>query len=191
MLYNAEQDIVLIKNFIDEEKRNFYFQEVLANSNWQNELTSLLSPTPIKIKRKMDYVYDKKIIYQYANLEVNGSLWREPLIEINNKIKTELGLDFNSVLLNLYESGKSEIGWHSDKEKQLGENPIIASVNLGAKRTIWFLNKETKEKFKYELEGGDILIMGKDCQTKYLHAILKEKDVIDERISLTFRKVYE
>lgn len=94
------------------------------------------------------------------------------------------------MLLNLYENGKDEIRWHSDKEDQLGDEPVIACVNLGATRKFHFLEKETGNKKFYNVANGDLLIMGDQCQKKFLHAILKEKDVTEPRISLTYRKVY-
>ncbi|GAM62570.1 alkylated DNA repair protein alkB [Vibrio ishigakensis] len=33
---------------------------------------------------------------------------------------------FNSVLVNLYRNGDDYMGWHSDNEKELGVNPVIA-----------------------------------------------------------------
>ncbi len=39
------------------------------------------------------------------------------------------------------------------------------------------------------MENGDLLIMLDNCQENWLHAILKEKEIKDPRISLTFRNV--
>jgi alkylated DNA repair dioxygenase AlkB len=37
-------------------------------------------------------------------------------------------------LLNLYRDGKDSNGWHADNEKELGQNPVIASLSFGAAR---------------------------------------------------------
>ena len=42
------------------------------------------------------------------------------------------GVAFNAVLLNLYRDGRDGMGWHADDEPELGRNPVIASVSLGA-----------------------------------------------------------
>ena len=60
-------------------------------------------------------------------------------------------------------------------------------MNFGATRKFWFLNKATNEKFYHELNNGDLLVMGENCQQNYLHAILKDSTVKEPRISLTFR----
>ena len=65
-------------------------------------------------------------------------------------------------------------------------------MNLGATRKFWFRKKESgSEKFFYEVENGDLLIMGENCQKNYLHAILKEPEVKEPRISLTYRFNFE
>ena len=44
------------------------------------------------------------------------------------------GQAFNSVLLNLYRDGRDSVSWHADNEPGLGQNPVIASLSLGAMR---------------------------------------------------------
>jgi len=95
------------------------------------------------------------------------------------------------VLLNLYEDGKDEIGWHFDKEKQLGPEPLIVCLNLGAGRKFSFKNKVDKTLIKeYWVQAGDLLVMGRECQKNWFHAILKDLSITQPRISLTFRWVY-
>ena len=60
--------------------------------------------------------------------------WTPELLKIKQCIEPMAGVVFNSVLLNCYRSECDSMGWHSDDEKELGENPVIASVNLGATR---------------------------------------------------------
>lgn len=193
------EDITIIKNFLDNT--NHYYQPIDELAVWHNELTVMATGINKKINRSMCYVSDKEEIYKYAGLEFPGTTWKSfdrevymgeyenTLLFILNKLN-DIGFEFNSVLINKYKDGRDEIKWHSDKEDTLGENPVIACVNLGATRKFWFMNLETKEKFYHELADGDLLIMGPECQKKYLHAILKEKEVTESRISLTFRKNY-
>ena len=141
----------------------------------------------------MAYVSDqgvsRSLDYTYSKFTVKGQTWTPELLEIRDFLFDKLNIKFNSVLLNLYEDGKDEIKWHSDKEEILGENPVIACVNTGATRKFWFLEKATGIKTPWTVSDRDLLIMGENCQRNYLHAILKEKEVLEPRISLTFRKV--
>ena len=98
--------------------------------------------------------------------------------------------EFTSVLLNKYRDGKDSNGWHSDDEKELGINPIIASVSLGAERFFHLRHKKIKkERHKIKLAHGSLLIMGGEMQHYWQHQIAKTQKQIDPRINLTFRKI--
>ena len=182
------KDILLLRNFLETEYSNECFNFLLNNISWKNILKTD-DGVDKKINRKMSYVYDKKIIYRYTNLNLEGETWNDKLLDIRDKINNETGFYTNSVLLNLYETGKDEIRWHSDKEDIIGNNPVIPMINLGASRTFWFKNKESGETLSYKLNNGDLLVMLENCQINWLHAILKEKEIKEPRISLTYRKV--
>lgn len=79
-------------------------------------------------------------------------------------------------------------GWHADDEKELGENPIIASISLGQERYFHLKHKLNKElKHKLLLEHGSLLLMKRETQHYWLHQIPKTTKPLNERINLTFR----
>jgi alkylated DNA repair dioxygenase AlkB len=137
----------------------------------------------------MAYLHEPPVDYLYAGLTLPGASLNDDIHGLIVLFKEKLTLDFNSVLLNYYQDGKDKINWHSDKEDQLGINPIIGSLNLGATRKFHFLRKSTGEKLSVDLSHGDFFVMESGCQENFLHAILPEKHVKDPRISLTFRRV--
>jgi alkylated DNA repair dioxygenase AlkB len=166
----------------------FFFNKVLNHTTW-HQILKTEDGSEVKLKRKMAYVHENGIPYRYSNLILpTESKWKHPLDSLLKAVRT-VHPPLNSVLLNLYESGKDVINWHSDKEEQLGPNPKILCLNLGATRKFHFLCKATGEKTFYEVGNGDLLIMKENCQRDYLHAIRKEPEVKDARISLTFRYV--
>lgn len=185
-----ENDISVIKNWLGSNESNELFKVLSESVTWYSDLYIINSLETKKIKRKMAYLSEEPAAYRYANFWFPGAIFNSQLIEMKKRIADEFGIMLNSVLLNYYNDGKDEIKWHSDKEDSLGENPIIVCVNLGATRKFWFLDKKSGEKFFHLVENGDLLIMGSNCQEKYLHAILKEKEVKEPRISLTFRYNY-
>lgn len=182
------KELKLIDNFLDETYSKELFNYLKNNINWCNELLSVTNEK-VKIKRHMAYLYDEEKYYHYANLYFKGSVWDEKTKELLYKVNNYCEHEFNSVLLNMYKDGKDTIQWHSDKEKELGDFAVIASINLGASRKFWYLNKETGEKDFVTCKNGDLLIMNAGFQENFLHAILPEKEIKDSRISLTFRKV--
>jgi alkylated DNA repair dioxygenase AlkB len=93
--------------------------------------------------------------------------------ELKKRIETFSDLDFNAVLINLYRNGMDSKGWHSDDEKELGEDPCIASISLGAERIFELKHNQTKKKIKLKLEHGTFVYdAGK---SKVLEASITEK----------------
>jgi len=107
------------------------------------------------------------------------------LLRVINKITNN---EFNHVLLNLYRDGKDSISAHSDDEKKLGNQPIIASLSFGASRK--FKIEGLEESYELVLNSGSLLIMGGNMQRYYKHSIPKEPKVKSPRINLTFRKIF-
>ena len=104
---------------------------------------------------------------------------------INSLFKTEM----NTALFNLYSSGTSSIGWHSDDEDELGVDPMIISLSLGAARTFLMRNVANKNRQKsITLESGSIIIMAGKTQQFFQHKIPCEV-VTGARINITFRQI--
>lgn len=81
------------------------------------------------------------------------------------------------------------MGWHSDNEKSLGIEPIIASLSIGSDREMLFKHKKTKIIKKILLESRSLLIMKGNTQEQYLHSIPKRKNILAPRINFTFRLI--
>jgi alkylated DNA repair dioxygenase AlkB len=79
------------------------------------------------------------------------------------------------------------MSWHQDDEKEMGKNPIIASVNFGATRQFEMRHIQTKEKIKFDLEHGSLLIMLGETQHYWQHQLPKLKRPLGSRINLTYR----
>ncbi len=183
-------DIDYIAGFMPAADATALFHILKDGIEWHSELKTVDGGSA-KIKRRMAYVYDRPVDYKYANMILPGAIWTDELTKVKELVEGRVNHKFNSVLLNLYEHGKDTIRWHADKEEQIGSNPVIPTLNLGATRTFHMLKKETGEKFQYPLSNGDLLVMKENCQQNWLHAILPEKEVKEPRISLTFRWVYD
>ena len=116
--------------------------------------------------------------------------WNSELLEIKKRADKYAKNNFNSVLLNYYRSGNDSVSWHSDDEKELGDQPIIGSVSFGATRKFRLRNKNNKKMIhNIELENGSLLIMKKLTQQYWEHEIPKTKKKVAERINLTFRTI--
>ena len=128
--------------------------------------------------------------YAYSGIQMNPKPWTKELVEIKEAIEKEASVPFNSVLINYYRDGKDRVAWHSDDEKELGQNPIIGSVSLGAERKFKLRHKKYKEnglKTEIMLQHGSFLLMKGPTQHHWMHEIPRTAKPIGSRINLTFR----
>lgn len=135
---------------------------------------------------------DPNTPYTYSGITSHPADWNSGLMWCKDKIEAVLtNKQFNSVLLNWYRNGQDSIGWHSDDEKELGHNPTIASLSLGATREFNLRYKSDHYiKFDIPLKNGDLLIMAGELQQYWEHAIFKKPDLNEPRINLTYRTIY-
>jgi alkylated DNA repair dioxygenase AlkB len=129
--------------------------------------------------------------YKYSGI-INVPLpWTEELFLIKVRAELACAHEFNSVLLNFYRDGNDHMSWHSDDEKSLGIDPVIASVSFGEVRK--FSVKHRKDKtlkpITLELDSGSLVIMKGEMQKFWHHRINPSKRPMGPRINLTFRKV--
>lgn len=107
------------------------------------------------------------------------------------RVCDEAGVAFNHVLVNRYRSGDDSMGLHADDEPELGTDPVVATVSLGATRrfVVKPRRKQDRERRDLPLGHGALLVMGGTCQRHYVHGIPRQPGVAGERISLTFRRL--
>ncbi|MEO8011625.1 MAG: alpha-ketoglutarate-dependent dioxygenase AlkB, partial [Dokdonella sp.] len=107
-----------------------------------------------------------------------------------DELAQRLGIRFNGVLANRYRDGQDSMGWHSDDERELGEQPLIASLSFGAVRRFRLRHKNSGAKpIAIELESGSLLVMAGATQQNYRHDLPKTARAVGERINLTFRRI--
>lgn len=186
-LPNAE--LIYIDNFYDTEVADHYFDVLKKNVNWQQDDIKIFGKTYKQPRLTALYANNSKP-YSYSNITMQPTLFTTELQQIKLDIEQEVAHKFTSVLLNRYRDGNDSNGWHADNEKELGINPVIASLSLGESRPFHFKHRNIKEeRHKINLNHGSLLIMKGDMQHHWLHQIAKTKKLIGERINLTFRTI--
>ena len=167
---------------------NRYFDLLLESILWRND-EAVIFGKHIVAKRKVAWYGDSDYLYTYSNTTKQALAWTKELSDLKQRVEEVTGTKFNSCLLNLYHNGDEGIAWHSDDEKPLGENSIIASLSFGAERKFSFKHKHTKQTISVVLEHGSLLIMKDATQTNWLHSLPKSKKITRPRINLTFRTI--
>ena len=180
----------LMKDFLSFDLARNYETLLLNTIEWKQEEVYVFGKKH-KEPRKTAWYGDEECVYTYAGKKNHPLPWTEELFQLKTDIEALIpGANFNSVLLNQYRDGNDKMGWHSDNEKELGKNPVIASLSLGATRFFDLKHKRIKSlKKRLELPAGSLLIMCGSTQENWLHQVPQQKTVKDSRINLTFRTV--
>jgi alkylated DNA repair dioxygenase AlkB len=126
--------------------------------------------------------------YRYSGIVNEPTAWPRALVERRERLQDELGVEFNSCLVNLYRDGADAMGYHSDNEPELGAQPTIASISLGDRRRFVLRHRSTGERWSWDLGHGDLLVMRDESQSNYAHAIPKTSRQVGPRMNLTFRR---
>ena len=135
---------------------------------------------------------DAGAVYRYSGLRLDPEPWTADLLMVKARIEAISGVRFNSVLLNYYRDGRDSMGWHSDDEPELGDNPLIGSVSLGAARCFRMQHKaDASLQMAWNLPDGSYLEMGGALQRHWKHCVPKvaSNKGAGPRINLTFRLI--
>jgi len=173
--------------FFGLEEANALFDKLYQNTQWIEEDIRVYGKI-YKQPRLTAFFANNQKKYGYANISMIPQPFPPLLNAIKTKVEAATQTQFSSCLLNLYRDGQDSNGWHADDEKELGHNPVIASVSLGAERLFHLKHKKIKTlKHKLNLQNGSLLLMKGETQHHWLHQIPKTKKPLGKRINLTFR----
>ena len=152
-----------------------------------------------QVKIGGDWKYETRLVawygpcdYNYSGLQLDKNLnWAPELLDLLHRLIAMTRHEFNSCFCNLYRHGHDMCGWHADVHPQLGRNPPVASVSLGAVRVFEFRKKNGPPNFiRFPLFPGSLLVMEGATQEDWLHCLPRDTNCKEERVNLTFRTMY-
>ena len=182
-------NLTLKRNFIPYSDRNRLFDAIYQKTNWESG-SIFIGGKNVEIPRLNAWYADEEKTFTYSGIRLTSNPWFEELSEIRQMLFSELNLNFNSCLVNLYRDGNDSVAWHCDDEPELGRNPLIASISLGTERKFVIRSiHDHSEKYTYTLPSGSLLLMEGEVQHRYEHQVPKEKNISSPRINLTFRNI--
>ncbi|MCF7221297.1 alpha-ketoglutarate-dependent dioxygenase AlkB family protein [Marilutibacter chinensis] len=140
------------------------------------------------------WIGDADARYRYSGTLFEPRPWPRALEPVRERLAETLQVGgdnvFNSVLANRYRDGRDAMGWHSDDEAELGSEPLIGSLSLGATRRFLLRHRsEPSRRLALELPHGSLLVMSGPTQLHYRHALPRTRRPVGERVNLTFRRI--
>ena len=187
---DPESCISVESAWMNPEEAQYCFERMRTQVSWKHEEIIIMGKKILQ-PRLTAWYGDEKANYTYSGVQNLPLPWFSELGDLRDRLSAKCGVRFNSALVNLYRSGQDSMGYHSDDEQELGKNPVIASLSLGASRR--FLLRPRKDntlpKHNLDLGQGCLLIMEGATQHRYKHSVPKTKKEVGERINITFRNV--
>jgi alkylated DNA repair dioxygenase AlkB len=116
----------------------------------------------------------------------DGPLPSPRLVELFEHFEARYGEHFDSVGLNWYRDRRDSVAWHGDRVGRSGRGAIVVIVSLGEPRPFLLRPRGGGSSRSFLLGGGDLLVMGGDCQHEFQHSVPKVARA-GPRVSVTFR----
>ena len=165
-------------------------EHLIATTPWRQEKIKIYGKLYLQ-PRLSAWYGNQGLDYSYSGIQLSALPWTDLLAGIKDRVESAAGQGFNSVLINYYRDQNDSMGMHSDDEVELGGQPVIASLTLGAKRNFILRHKYRKDidSVRLALGSGNLLIMKGDTQACWKHGIPKQRNYCGPRLNLTFRTI--
>lgn len=182
-----DSDISYYPNLISTSAADDYFNSIRDTTPWQQDDITVFGKTYPQPRLTALYAINNNP-YSYSTISMRPNIFTKELLELKSLVENVAKVEFTTCLINRYRTGKDSNGWHADNEKELGKNPIIASISLGQERFFHLKhNANPALKHKLLLAHGSLLLMQGQTQHYWKHQISKTAKDVGERINLTFR----
>ncbi len=185
-------ELLLFEEWLSAEEAGRYQETLSREVPWEQKAIRMMGKQVMQ-PRLVAWFGDPDAIYTYSGLRNVPLPWIPALLELRARAERDAGSPFNSVLANLYRGGQDSMGFHSDSERELGRDPVIASVSLGAARRfqLRYVGKQKGVAGRdIDLPDGSLLVMRGTTQHFWRHGVPKEKGPVGARINLTFRRIF-
>ena len=184
-----QAELLYLPHWVDGLTADRWLQALIAETPWTQPQVRLYGRS-FAVPRLVAWYGDAQADYRYSGLVHEPLPWTPLLAELRQRVEQQVGESLNGVLLNLYRDGQDAMGWHSDDEPELGPEPLVVSLNLGATRR-FDLRRTGSSRIAHslDLEHGSLLVMSGPTQHHWQHQIARTRKVLTPRLNLTFRQI--
>ena len=183
-----DAEVLLLPGFLGQAAADTLLDRLLHGVDWRQDTVVVFGkrhPQP----RLTQWFGPPGHTYSYSGVDMQPIAWPAWLKACKHQVESASGATYNSVLANLYRNGQDTVGWHADNEPELGHQPHIASLSLGAVRDFRLKHRTRRDvdPVTVNLGHGDLLLMAGNTQHAWLHTVPRRAGVSQPRVNLTFR----
>jgi alkylated DNA repair dioxygenase AlkB len=182
-----------LPRFLPEREADRVLERLWRELDWSQREIKLFGRRLMQ-PRLIAWYGEPDAFYSYSGLTLAPMPWHPLLHRLKTRVEEFTGSRFDSVLANAYRDGRDSMGWHSDDEKELGPEPVIASLSFGAPRR-FLLRPRTRPAgerggtIALSLAHGSMLLMRGASQQRFRHSLPRTERPVGLRINLTYRRV--
>jgi alkylated DNA repair dioxygenase AlkB len=193
-------DLRIAPDFLRRQQADAVLDALSAEIPWQCHRIRLYG-RELDSPRLSCWMGEPEAVYTYSRTRFEPLPWTPTVWALKSRVEAACGGRFNSVLANLYRDGADSMGWHADDEPELGPQPVIASLSLGAERRFCLRERPVRGfkssavaaaaplRLAVPLPHGSLLRMAGATQARYQHALPKSTRALGPRLNLTFRLI--
>jgi alkylated DNA repair dioxygenase AlkB len=141
-------------------------------------------------RQRERWMYERRVLEPRMVAAWLGEMLTElppRLEEVRMRLSERYGVEFDSVLVNLYRDGRDGVAWHGDTVRKTLTDPVVATVSLGERRRFLLRPGTSGRPTRMFTPGeGDLLVMGGACQHDWQHTVPKVARA-GARMSVTLR----
>jgi alkylated DNA repair dioxygenase AlkB len=186
-------DLLYYPHFLPRDEAGHFFALLAGDDcvRWRQDHIQLYGRR-IALPRLTAWYGEPGLRYVYSGIINETEPWDEALRGLARRAGEAAGASFNAVLLNFYRDGSDAVSWHSDDEPELGPEPVIASLSLGAVRDFQLRHKDYRRNGiaweELRLANGSLLVMRGSTQRLWQHRLPRQAGwPCGPRINLSFR----
>ena len=149
-------------------------EELITKAPWEPQRTRIMWDSEVP---------EPRIVARWPEL----STLPRPVALMREALSRRYGTIFDLVAVNFYRDGRDSVTWHGDRVRLTQPNALVATVSLGqARRFLLRPRGGGIATIRWQLGGGDLVVMGGRCQHDWEHCVPKTANA-GARMAITFR----
>jgi alkylated DNA repair dioxygenase AlkB len=143
------------------------------------------------------YRYERWVDDVRRSASQSGARRHPALVEVETWLVRRYRVRFSGIVLTEYRHGRESLGFHRDRAMTWLDETLVALLSLGAQRP-WLMRPDRgrpeidpddayRDAIDLSPAGGDLLVMGGQCQRSWLHAVPPVSTAVGNRISAQWR----
>jgi alkylated DNA repair dioxygenase AlkB len=179
-------EIVFWPNWLDSQHADALLATAISKTPWREDMINIGGKC-IPVPRLQNWFGAPNTSYTYSGIRLQALEFPDWMDKVRTAVEQVTGHRFNRALVNYYRHGRDSVDWHADNEPELGREPLVASLSLGAERVFQLRHNKTKERLSVSLPHGSLLLMGAGIQEHWQHRLAKVASLEQPRVNFTFR----